>query len=53
VNWEIRSARPAFYYYGSTLLNGLQLTSVLGLIAVAAVALGIGAMRFARKDIAV
>jgi ABC-2 type transport system permease protein len=43
----------AFYYYGSPLLNGLQLTSVLGLIAVAAVALGIGAMRFARKDIAV
>jgi ABC-2 type transport system permease protein len=43
----------AFYYYGSPLLNGLQLTSVLGLFAVAAVALGIGALRFARKDIAV
>jgi ABC-2 type transport system permease protein len=43
----------AFYYYGSPLLNGLQLTSVLGLIAVAAIALGIGALRFARKDIAV
>ena len=42
-----------FYYYGSPLLNGLQLTSVLGLIAGAAVALGIGALRFARKDIAV
>lgn len=42
-----------FYYYGSPLLNGLQLTSVLGLIAVAAVALGIGALRFVRKDIAV
>jgi len=43
----------AFYYYGSPLLNGLQLTSVLGLLAVAAIALGIGALRFARKDIAV
>jgi Putative exporter of polyketide antibiotics len=43
----------AFYYYGSPLLNGLQLTSVLGLIAVGAFALGIGALRFARKDIAV
>jgi len=43
----------AFYYYGSPLLNGPQLTSVLGLIAVAAIALGIGALRFARKDIAV
>ena len=43
----------AFYYYGSPLLNGLQLTSVLGLIAVGAIALGIGAVRFARKDIAV
>jgi ABC-2 type transport system permease protein len=43
----------AFYYYGSPLLNGLPLTSVVGLIAVAAIALGIGAVRFARKDIAV
>jgi ABC-type transport system involved in multi-copper enzyme maturation permease subunit len=31
----------------------LQLTSVLGLIAVAAVALSLGALRFVRKDIAV
>ncbi|HEY5034931.1 MAG TPA: ABC transporter permease subunit [Candidatus Dormibacteraeota bacterium] len=43
----------AFYYYGTPLLNGLQLTSVVGVIAVAALALGIGAVRFARKDIAV
>ena len=43
----------AFYYYGTPLLNGLQLTSVVGVIAVAAIALGIGAVRFARKDIAV
>jgi ABC-2 type transport system permease protein len=43
----------AFYYYGTPLLHGMQLTSVLGVIAVAAVALGLGALRFARKDIGV
>jgi ABC-2 type transport system permease protein len=43
----------AFYYYGTPLLNGVQITSVIGVIVVAALALGIGAMRFARKDIAV
>ena len=42
-----------FYYYGSPLLNGLQVTSILGVIAVAAVALGLGAARFVRKDIGV
>jgi ABC-2 type transport system permease protein len=43
----------AFYYYGTPLLHGLQLTSVLEVVAVAVIALGIGAVRFARKDIAV
>jgi ABC-2 type transport system permease protein len=42
-----------FYYYGTPLLHGLQLTSVLGVVAVAAVALGLGAFRFVRKDIGV
>ena len=42
-----------FYYYGSPLLNGLQLASILGVIAVAAVALALGALRFTRKDIGV
>jgi ABC-2 type transport system permease protein len=42
-----------FYYYGTPLLNGLHLTSILGLVAVAAVALGLGALRFVRKDIGV
>jgi len=41
------------YYYGTPLLHGLDLTSVVGLIAVAAVALGLGARRFVRKDIGV
>jgi polyether ionophore transport system permease protein len=43
----------AFYYYGTPLLHGLQLTSVLGVVAVAALALGLGALRFVRKDIGV
>ncbi len=42
-----------FYYYGTPLLHGLELTSVVGLVAVAAVALGLGALRFVRKDIGV
>jgi ABC-2 type transport system permease protein len=42
-----------FYYYGTPLLHGLQLMSVLGVIAVAALALGLGALRFVRKDIGV
>ena len=43
----------AFYYYGTPLLHGLQPASVLGVLAVAAVALVLGTMRFARKDISV
>jgi len=42
-----------FYYYGSPLLHGLALTSLFGLVAVAAIALGLGALRFVRKDIGV
>jgi ABC-2 type transport system permease protein len=42
-----------FYYYGTPLLNGLQPVSILGVLAVAAVALVLGTMRFARKDIGV
>jgi ABC-2 type transport system permease protein len=42
-----------FYYYGTPLLHGLQLTSVLGVVAVAALALGLGALRFSHKDIGV
>jgi ABC-2 type transport system permease protein len=43
----------AFYYYGTPLLHGLQLTSVLEVLAVAAVALALGTLRFANKDIGV
>jgi len=43
----------AFYYYGTPLLHGPQAASVVGVIAVAALGLGIGALRFDRKDMAV
>ena len=43
----------AFYYYGTPLLHGLQLTSVLLVVAVTAVALGVGTLRFIHKDIGV
>jgi ABC-2 type transport system permease protein len=43
----------AFYYYGTPLLHGLQLTSVLAVLAVSALALGLGTLRFVRKDIGV
>jgi ABC-2 type transport system permease protein len=43
----------AFYYYGTPLLHGLQFTSVLEVLAVATVALVLGTLRFANKDIGV
>jgi ABC-2 type transport system permease protein len=42
----------AFYYYGTPLVHGLQVTSVLGLVVVSALALAAGSWRFAGKDIA-
>jgi ABC-2 type transport system permease protein len=42
-----------FYYYGSPLLHGFQFASILGVLAVAAVVLALGALRFTRKDIGV
>jgi ABC-2 type transport system permease protein len=54
LNWPDATLRlSAFYYYGTPLLHGLQLTSVVGVFAVAALALGLGALRFIRKDIGV
>lgn len=54
LNWPHAALRfSAFYYYGAPLLHGLQAASVAGVIAVSALALGLGAVRFARKDIGV
>jgi ABC-2 type transport system permease protein len=54
LNWPNATLRLSpFYYYGTPLLNGLSLTSVLGVLAVAVLALGLGAFRFVRKDIGV
>lgn len=41
----------AFYYYGTPLVNGLPVGDMLIVIAVAAVALVLASLRFARKDI--
>ena len=43
----------AFYYYGTPLLHGVQLSNLAVLVAVGAAALVLGTLRFARKDIAV
>jgi len=54
LKWPDTTLRlSAFYYYGTPLLHGLQLTSVLGVVAVTALALGLGALRFIHKDIGV
>jgi ABC-2 type transport system permease protein len=54
LNWPNATLRLSpFYYYGTPLLHGLQLTSVLGVVAVTALALGLGALRFIHKDIGV
>lgn len=54
LNWSDATLRLSpFYYYGTPLLHGLPLTSVLGLLAVAALALAASGFRFARKDIGV
>lgn len=42
-----------FYYYGTPLLHGLELANLAVIVAVGAVALALGVLRFARKDIAV
>jgi hypothetical protein len=41
----------AFYYYGTPLVNGLPLGDMLGVLAIAVVALALASARFMRKDI--
>ena len=43
----------ALYYYGSPLLNGLELGKLLVIVAVGAIALVLASVRFTRKDIGV
>ncbi len=43
----------AFYYYGTPLLHGLQVVNMAVVVAVGAIALALGTLRFSRKDIAV
>jgi ABC-2 type transport system permease protein len=42
-----------FYYYGTPLLHGMTLANLAVVIGVGAVALALGSLRFARKDIGV
>ena len=52
LNWSDATLRlSAFYYYGTPLLNGLPLLDMLGVLAVAIVALALASVRFVRKDI--
>jgi ABC-2 type transport system permease protein len=52
-NWpEILLQFSIFEQYGAPLMNGLRVSNTLGLLAVAAAALAIATIRFARKDLA-
>jgi ABC-2 type transport system permease protein len=52
LSWPNATLRlSAFYYYGTPLLHGLQTGFLVGVIAVTALALSLGAARFDRKDI--
>ena len=52
MNWPEGVLRlSVFYYYGTPLLHGLELGNMLGVLAVAGVALALASMRFVQKDI--
>jgi ABC-2 type transport system permease protein len=54
LKWPDATLRlSAFYYYGTPLLNGLQLGNLAVVVGVAALALVAASLRFARKDISV
>ena len=42
-----------FYYYGTPLLNGMDLANLALVVGVGVIALALGSLRFVRKDIAV
>jgi ABC-2 type transport system permease protein len=52
LNWPDGTLRlSALYYYGTPLLHGLPVGDMLGVLAVAVVALALATVRFVRKDI--
>ncbi|GHO67767.1 hypothetical protein KSC_066590 [Ktedonobacter sp. SOSP1-52] len=52
LSWPETTLRlSAFYYYGTPLIHGLSLGNMLGVLAVAIVALVLATARFVRKDI--
>jgi ABC-2 type transport system permease protein len=54
LKWPDAALRlSAFYYYGTPLVHGLQVTGTIGLVAVGALALAAASARFVRKDIGV
>jgi len=54
LSWPDQTQRlSAFYYYGTPLLDGAQLTSLIGVLVVSAAALALSSYRFVRKDIGV
>ena len=54
LSWPAATLRlSALYYYGTPLVNGLPVLDTLAVVAVAALALALAALRFTRKDIAV
>jgi ABC-2 type transport system permease protein len=54
LKWPDAALRlSAFYYYGTPLLNGMQLGNLAVVVGVAAVALVAASLRFARRDIGV
>ena len=54
LNWPEATLRlSALYYYGTPLLNGLNVGNLVVVVAVGAAALALASVRFVRKDIAV
>ena len=54
LHWPDATLRlSAFYYYGTPLLHGLKVTSMVGVVAVTALTLALGVRRFTQKDIGV
>lgn len=54
LRWPDAAMRAsALYYYGKPLVDGIPVANIVGLLAFGLVALALGTLRFARKDIGV